>query len=113
MRLTRIQSVLVTVSCLTVFVGATKAAADDTSLPESAVNEPQPLDTSTSPELNFLTRNILGQEYAEASGLSVRGWLSQGITLSGESQKSNFNGPLSFNDRRNEYQMNQLYMIIE
>jgi hypothetical protein len=41
------------------------------------------------------------------------GWLSQGFTWNPDSPADRFNGPLTFNDRSNEYQMNQLYSVLE
>ena len=41
------------------------------------------------------------------------GWLSQGFTWNSDSPADRFNGPLTFNDRSNEYQMNQLYTVLE
>jgi hypothetical protein len=46
-------------------------------------------------------------------GFSVRGWVSQGFTYNAEDPASNGNFPLTFNDRANEYQMNQAYLILE
>ena len=42
----------------------------------------------------------------------VHGWVSQGITTSDEGPASNFNGTLSFNDREEEYQLNQAYVTM-
>ncbi|PQO34274.1 porin [Bremerella cremea] len=40
----------------------------------------------------------------------VDGWLDQGYTANTDHPISNFNGPLGFNDRADDYQMNQLYL---
>jgi len=45
--------------------------------------------------------------------VEVYGWLSQGITLNADSPTDRFNGPNTFNDRSNEYQLNQLYTVME
>ena len=42
----------------------------------------------------------------------VDGWLSQGYTGNGDHPGTNFNTPLTFNDRADEYQMNQLYVSL-
>ncbi len=39
-------------------------------------------------------------------------WLQQGYTGNFANPDNRFNGPLSFNDRSNEYQMNQLYLSL-
>jgi hypothetical protein len=45
--------------------------------------------------------------------LAFHGWLAQGVTLNTHSPEDRFNGPLTFNDRSNEYQLNQLYLAFE
>ncbi len=46
--------------------------------------------------------------------IELGGWLDQGVTFN-ESNPSvfPFNGPVTFNDRSNEYQMNQLYLFAQ
>jgi Putative beta-barrel porin-2, OmpL-like. bbp2 len=48
--------------------------------------------------------------HEEESTLEFSGWASQGFTWN-TSASDNFNGPVTFNDRANEYQLNQLYFI--
>ncbi len=62
-------------------------------------------------ELNPLSKYTLGKDLSDATGLNLRGWLSGGVTFNGEG--SNYNGTLSFNDRSNEFQMNQFYLVAE
>jgi hypothetical protein len=45
-------------------------------------------------------------------GFNFTGWVAAGATANDDSPVSRFNGPLSFNDR-NEFQMNQLYGVLE
>ena len=45
--------------------------------------------------------------------LRIRGWIDQGSTWNPDSPANRFNGPVTFNDRSNEYQMNQLYLSAE
>ncbi len=40
----------------------------------------------------------------------VRGWVAQGITWNPDGPRNNFNLPVTFNDRANEYQLNQIYV---
>lgn len=44
---------------------------------------------------------------------SVGGWLDQGFTWNPQAPVDNFNGPVTFNDRANEYQLNQLYLYMQ
>jgi hypothetical protein len=46
------------------------------------------------------------------SRISVRGWLAAGYTANFEDPASNFNGPVTFNDR-DELQFNQGYLVVE
>lgn len=43
-------------------------------------------------------------------GFFVDSWLAQGVTLNTKSPNNRFNTPVTFNDRSNEYEMNQLYL---
>jgi hypothetical protein len=46
----------------------------------------------------------------EPGRLFVDSWLAQGVTLNTKSPENRFNTPVTFNDRSNDYQMNQLYL---
>ncbi len=45
--------------------------------------------------------------------LTIGGWIDQGITSSNHVPADRFNGPVTFNDRDREYQMNQLWVYAE
>jgi hypothetical protein len=44
------------------------------------------------------------------NGVSSDCWLDQGVTLNTLSPRNRSNGPVTFNDRSNEYQLNQFYL---
>lgn len=46
------------------------------------------------------------------SAFYADGWIAQGFTGNGDNPPDRFNGPMGFNDRANEYQLNQLYLIL-
>jgi len=46
-------------------------------------------------------------------GIEFGSWLDQGFTFNARGSQDRFNGPLTFNDRENEYQMNQFYVFAE
>jgi hypothetical protein len=46
-------------------------------------------------------------------GIKVGAWLDQGITANYHGSADRFNGPVTFNDREGEYQMNQAYFYAE
>ncbi len=46
-------------------------------------------------------------------GFEIRGWIDQSFTYNPGEPFNRFNGPVTFNDRSNEYQMNQLYLVAE
>ncbi len=49
----------------------------------------------------------------KSGGLAINAWLEQGFTWNPDSPRNRFNTPQTFNDRANEYQMNQLYLSFE
>jgi hypothetical protein len=46
-------------------------------------------------------------------GIDVNGWISNGFTYNSDQPPSNYNGPLSFNDRDDEWQLNQAYFVMQ
>ncbi len=46
-------------------------------------------------------------------GISISGWVQQGITFNDDHPGSRFNGPVDTNDRDGEYQLNQFWMTVE
>jgi hypothetical protein len=46
-------------------------------------------------------------------GIQFQGWLNQGVTLNTDSPNNGSNFPVGFNDQSNEYQLNQLYVVLE
>ncbi len=46
-------------------------------------------------------------------GISISGWVDQGITFNPQRDSGRYNGVVTFNDRDGEYQMNQLYMVMK
>ena len=46
-------------------------------------------------------------------GIELYGWIAAGFTHNADSPPSRYNGPLTFNDRDDEGQMNQVYAIAE
>jgi len=66
---------------------------------------------------NFLEQMLMRHSpvYPSLNSQRVRvgGWLDQGFTGNFQKPSNNFNLPVTFNDRSNEYQMNQLYLFVE
>ena len=52
-------------------------------------------------------------EFMKNLGLKVGGWANAGITFNPQNPSNNFNGPVTFGDRSNEFQLNQLNMFIQ
>jgi hypothetical protein len=46
-------------------------------------------------------------------GVTTDGWLDQGATLNTLSPRNRTNGPVTFNNRSNDYQLNQLYLLLK
>jgi len=72
---------------------------------EQAIEEAQ--DDSDQP------RRLLDLPALSRRRIAIYGWLDQGFTWNPDSPQDRFNGPVTFNDRANEYQLNQLYLIAE
>jgi hypothetical protein len=51
--------------------------------------------------------------WLDCAGIKVGGWMAQGFTWNPDSPDNRFNFPMTFNDRSNEYQLNQLYLYAE
>lgn len=47
-----------------------------------------------------------------AWGISVGGWLEQGITFNAQEPASRYNGPVATNDRHADYQLNQVWAYV-
>lgn len=66
---------------------------------------------------NFLDQFLMGNSpiypSMKSQRIQVGGWLDQGFTGNFQKPSNNFNLPVTFNDRSNEYQMNQLYLFME
>ncbi len=45
-------------------------------------------------------------------GFGLDGWISQGVTINTDSPADGSNFPVTFNDRSNDYQMNQFYLLL-
>lgn len=46
-------------------------------------------------------------------GIRFDGWISQGFTINTDSPRNRSNFPVTFNDRSNDYQVNQVYVLLE
>ena len=51
--------------------------------------------------------------WLECHRIDIRGWLDQGYTWNSDSPVNRFNTPVAYDDRANEYQLNQLYLLAE
>jgi hypothetical protein len=60
-----------------------------------------------------LNHLLPGEKLSQRTGITTEGWLDQGFTWNPAGPTDRFNGPLSHNDRANEYQLNQLYVICQ
>lgn len=83
----------------TVDSSAAAAAAAGTAGGEAAAAD----DKWTIPQPNAL----------KAAGITLGGWIDQGVTLNSRQPADRFNGVHLFNDRANEYQLNQFYWFLK
>ncbi|MCQ8102774.1 porin [Methylomonas sp. SURF-2] len=57
--------------------------------------------------------NVNESAFTKSTGINIGGWASGGITYASHNSFTNSNAPISFNDRINEFQLNQLNLFIE
>ncbi len=50
---------------------------------------------------------------AKANGINIAGWLAQSYTWNTSNPSDRFNGPVTWTDRSNDYELNQLYLFAE
>ena len=58
-------------------------------------------------------RRLLENRFLNGRNIEVGGWIAQGITGNSRNPADRFNGPVTFNDRAWEYQLNQLWLFAE
>ena len=58
-------------------------------------------------------RRLAGLPGVERLGLGLGGWASLGVTYNSRNPGDHMNGPVTFNDRASEPQLNQLYLYLE
>ncbi|MGR8932020.1 MAG: porin [Gammaproteobacteria bacterium] len=51
--------------------------------------------------------------FLQSNSIQIGGWMSGGITYASHNNVANSNEPITFNDRINEFQLNQLNLFIE
>lgn len=56
---------------------------------------------------------LVNNECLTCRNINVAGWLAQSYTWNTASPNDRWNGPVTWTDRSNEYQLNQLYMFAE
>ena len=57
--------------------------------------------------------NVNESALTKSTGIEFGGWASGGVTYASHNSPSNSNAPISFNDRINEFQLNQLNLFME
>ncbi|WP_017365180.1 porin [Methylococcus capsulatus] len=68
---------------------------------------------TTSGLLDFLGAGIDQRTGFQRLGIRLGGWVNASVTYNASRPADNFNGPVSFNDRAGEPQMNQFYLYLE
>lgn len=57
--------------------------------------------------------NVNESAFTKSTGINVGGWASGGVTYASHNNKDESNAPISFNDRVNTFQLNQLNLFAE
>jgi len=63
--------------------------------------------------LGYMGADVNETEFMKNLGLKFGGWVNAGITYNANDPDDRFNGPVTFNDRASEFQMNQLYLYLQ
>ena len=58
-------------------------------------------------------RRFIEPAFLARRGITLGGWIDQGITYNASDPADRYNGPVTFNDRSGDYQMNQLDVFLE
>lgn len=58
-------------------------------------------------------RSLLDPSFLRDRGIRLGGWIDQGLSVVANMPADRFNGPVTFNDRDGEYQMNQFWLFAE
>jgi hypothetical protein len=61
----------------------------------------------------ILAKSLFSQEFADDTGIDVRGFFSGGTNWNPSTHDGGYNGPVSFNDRADRFQVDQVYFIAE
>lgn len=57
--------------------------------------------------------NINDTQLFKKAGLTFGGWINAGATYNAANPSNGFNGPVTFSDRANDFQLNQLYAFLQ
>jgi hypothetical protein len=52
-------------------------------------------------------------KFMKSAGLKIGGWINAGVTYNAANPDNNFNGPVTFGDRADEFQLNQINFYIQ
>jgi hypothetical protein len=63
--------------------------------------------------LGYMGADVNETEFMKNLGLQFGGWINMGITYNANEPAGRFNGPVTFNDRASEFQLNQLYFYLQ
>ncbi|MGX2039432.1 porin [Methylocaldum sp. MU1018] len=63
--------------------------------------------------LGYLGADVNETQFMKDLGLKVGGWIDAGITYNANEPAGRYNGPVTFNDRASEFQLNQLYFYLQ
>lgn len=58
-------------------------------------------------------QRLFAPRFLADRGITLGGWIDQGITYNASNPPDRYNGPVTFNDRSGDYQMNQVDVFLE
>jgi hypothetical protein len=94
--------------------GATPSG-NDVGTPRGTIDEPalQPPEDEPCDYRQRLFDDRRGCNWLDEHDFRLYGWLDQSLTWNPHSPETRTNGPVTFTDRANEYQLNQFYLVFE
>jgi hypothetical protein len=63
--------------------------------------------------LGYMGADVNEAQFMQNFGLKFGGWINAGITYNANDSAGRYNGPVTFNDREAEFQLNQFYLYLQ
>ena len=91
------------------------ASGGTATTPEAPKEEEKKADDTPPPETPYRLFHNIGDfgQWEDCQHLEIRGFIDAGYTSNSEWPQNHYNGPVAYNDRANELDLNQIYLTAE